>query len=366
MSFDNYYCDLEDDDCFAIIPHYSYEKMVMNGIECGNGQICPGGTFIYIDILVFCKKLIFRKYKMSFEYQNHRTNRLNFKKDCSYITFTTEDNIFNNHIIIGLYGIDKVKINFTDSPKINHNPTINMIPMYFEYLERLQILFENDFNKFPTENHFEYIGSKNIYDFEGYFIYNPINEDSYKLDVLSSQDYIPWHGKYTVKTYNIYEQIVSLDSILFANYYDRRLGNDCHGRKNLKNVLIYKLYHLCKDLREKHTKKEIHYATLEDKMAEMQTEIRIKDTYTAETEQVRRDILEYKEKCNKLENKNAELVKKCNNYAIKCNKLEMTNAELVKKCDSYEMSTNIHIENISKELKLLCKSIELMNHTSNF
>jgi hypothetical protein len=79
MSFDNYYCDLEDDDCFAIIPHYSYEKMI-NGGESGNGQIYPGGKFIYIDILVFCKKLIFRKYEMSFEYLNIRSNRLNFKK----------------------------------------------------------------------------------------------------------------------------------------------------------------------------------------------------------------------------------------------------------------------------------------------
>ena len=344
MSFDNYYCDLEDDDCFAIIPYYSYETL----------NRCNIDKFIYIDILVFSKKVIFRKYEMSSsaQYLGHSGayTKIDFKKDCSYITFTTEDNIFNNHIIIGLYGIDKVKINFTDSPKINNNPTINMIPMYFEYLDRFTKLAAVFDNKFPTENYFEHIGSKNIYDFEGYFIYNPINEDSYKLGHLLRQDCIGWHGKYTVKTYyNSHEQIVSLDSILFANYYDKlykdpnthSLGKDCHGRQNLKNVLIYKLYHLCEDLREKHTKKEIHYATLEDKMAEM----RIKDTYTEETEQIRIDILEYKEKCEQLE--------------LKYNILEIKNTELVKKCDAITMQ--IENEALKEEVKKLKEYIRNSN-----
>lgn len=325
MSFNNYYCELEDNDCFAIIPYYSYEELNKNCID----------KFIYIDILVFSKKVIFRRYEMSSraEYLGHSDayRKIDFKKDCSYITFTTEDNIFNNHIIIGLYGIDKVKINFTDSPKINNNSTINTIPMYFEYLDRFTKLAAVFYNKFPTENCFEHIGSKNIYDFEGYFIYNPSVFDL--------------NGKYTVKTYNGVERVVSLDTLL-CGYNKYGLDANQFSRKNLKNVLIYKLYHLCKDLREKHTKKEIHYATLEDKMAEMQTEMHIKDTYTEETEQIRRDILEYKEKCKQLELKN--------------NILEIKNTELIKNCDAIT-----HIEDISKELKLLCKSIESMKHISN-
>jgi hypothetical protein len=325
---------------------------MINGGESGNGQIYPGGKFIYIDILVFCKKLIFRKYEMSFEYQNIRSNRLNFKKECSYVTFTVEDNIFNNQIIIGLYGIDKV--NFTDSIKINTTP------IYFEYLDRLQILFEHDLNKFPNNITFKHIG---IYDFEGYFIYNP------------SKSYIPicLNGKYTVKTYNGVERVISLDTLLLCGYNEYGLDANQFSRKDLKNVIIYKLYHLCKDLRKKNTKKEMHYAILEDKMAEMQTEMRIKDTYTEETEQIRIDILEYKQKCNKLEEINIELVKKCDEYKIANQELQIDKFiiqkkydKLEEKCNSYEMSTNAHIEDISKELKLLCKSIESMKHTSNF
>jgi len=354
MSFDNYYCDIEEDDCFAIIPYYAYEN-----ISNGSNDI-----FIYIDILVFCKKVIFQKYEMmsNAQYLGHSNayRKIVFKEECSYITFTIKDNIFNNQIIIGLYGIDKVKINFTDSIKINHNPTINMIPMYFEYLDRFNKLSAVFNNTFTNQYLFTHIG---IYDFEGYFINNPSGHD---LNTAS--------GKYTVKTYNGCEQIVSLDTLLLCVY--NRCGThepNQSSRANLKNVLIYKLYHLCKNLRENHTKKEMYYDTLEDKMAEMQTEMRIKNTYTEKTEQIRKDILEYKQKCKKLEEINIELVKKCDEYKIANQELQIDKFIIQKKCDkleekcnSYEILTNSHIEDISKELKLLCKSIESMKHTSNF
>ena len=74
-----------------------------------------------------------------------------------------------------------------------------------------------------------------------------------------------------------------------------------------------------------------------------------------------------------LVNTNMELVKKCDEYKIANQELQIDKFiiqkkydKLEEKCNSYEMSTNAHIEDISKELKLLCKSIESMKHTSNF
>lgn len=377
MSFDNYYCELEEDDCFAIIPYHSLINK--------NGHM---DQYKFIDILVFCKKLIFRIYEIN---DKHAIPNISQPRDlhkiCLYITFTIEeDNLFNNQIIVDLYGITPIKINKDNiweptiySEYINEIiKNISGMSNHHNYSFNSKIIKDVTYSKQTMQNGI----NLNAYDFEGYFINHFLNKniDSLKVsphghDDISFNNYYSGDYKfiYKTQTYPQTEETMALDTMLFFRHYDEdyihpchTIGQHFHGRANLKNVLIYKLYHLCKDLREKHTKKEIHYATLEDKMAEMQTEIRIKDTYTAETEQIRIDILDYKEKCNKLVNKNAELVKKCNNYAMKCNKLEMTNAELVKKCDSYEMSTNIHIENISKELKLLCKSIELMNHASNF
>lgn len=321
MSFDNYYCDLEDDDCFAVIPHDSYKqpRQYRDGETCNHNWL-EQNTDEYIDILVFKKKIIFRIWKKDLNRgPGAHPNNCDYRSNL-YIIFTIKDNLFNNQIIIDLYGITPVHIIDKD---------IFIIPIFSQYLK------EWNYCRHPTTFRPHYICQnyiKTVYNFKDY-----LSSIGGGYSIL-----------YKTSSYPQNDDTISIDQLLL-----RRDNN----RANLKNVLIYKLYHLCKNLKEKHTKKEIHYATLEDKMAEMQTEMRIKDTYTEETEQIRRDILEYKEKC-------ISYVKSIEELQKKCLTLEMANIELEKNA-----MANINIEDISKELKLLCKSIEsnrsLWNEISN-
>ena len=329
MSFNNYYCDLEDDDCFAIIPYYSYEKVAsashLNATYCWSAT----NVYIYIDILVFSNKLIFRTFDVSNNIAcGQYLQSGGIKTNYSYCTFNIENNIFNNSIVVGLYGINIIKINHSNIWKIK---------IYSEYLNKQPII------NTPIANHCVESNLKK-YSFEDYIINHPstiheLNQLIQNRDIRISNSQLDIILLSPTTPNNIYE--ASNTHILLVD------------RKNIFNTVIYKLYHLCKDLREKHTKKEIHYATLEDKMAEMQTEMRIKIHYTEETEQIRRDILEYKEKC-------ISYVKSIEELQKKCLTLEMANTELEKNA-----MANINIEDISKELKLLCKSIESMKQVSN-
>jgi len=329
MSFDNYYCDLEDDDCFAIIPYHSHETV--GSASHVNANYCWSATdvYIYIDILVFSNKLIFR----TFNIHNHiargqYSQSGGIKTNYSYCTFNIENNIFNNSIIVGLYGINIIKINYSNIWKIK---------IYSEYLNKQPII------NTPIANHCVESNLKK-YSFEDYIINHP--STIHELNQLIK-----------IKNKDIRISNSQFDIILLSPTTPNNIYEESHillvDRKNIFNTVIYKLYHLCKDLREKNTKKEMHYATLEDKMAKMQTEMRIKDTYTEETEQIRIDILEYKEKCT-------SYVKSIEDLQKKCLTLEMANRELEKNAIA-----NTHIEDISKELKLLCKSIDSMKQVSN-
>jgi len=336
MSFDNYYCDLEDDDCFAIIPYHSHENV--ESARHLNANYCWSATnvYIYIDILVFSNKLIFR----TFDISNHIAcgqylHSGGIKTNYSYCTFNIENNIFNNSIVVGLYGINIIKINHSNIWKIK---------IYSEYLNKQPII------NTPIANHCVESNLKK-YSFEDYIINHPSTiHELNKLIKIEPSKRTNWNK---CELSNPQLDIILLNTTIPNNIYEENTNILLVDRKNIFNTVIYKLYHLCKDLRERHAKKEMHYATLEDKMAEMQTEMRVKDTYTAETEQIRIDVLKYKQKCT-------SYVKSIEALQKKSLTLEMANRELEKNA-----MANINIEDISKELKLLCKSIESMKQISN-
>jgi hypothetical protein len=359
MSFDNYYCDLDDDDCFAVIPYYSSIQK--------NGHM---DHYKFIDILVFCEKLIFRIYEINDKHPvHHASQQRDLHKICLYITFTIEENIFNNQIIVDLYGITPIKINKDNiwnvemySDYVNEINNISGMIIHHGYIYNYSRINDMTYSK----QSMQIAINSNTYDFEGYFINNDLNTICTHISRCDMIFYAKKKYKFTYKTqtYPSYEEIMALDTMLFYQYHDPYQLQYFPGRNNLKNVLIYKLYHLCKNLREKHTKKEIFYEDLEDKMAEMQTEMRIKDTYTAETEQIRSDILEYvktiktlQQKCDELETSNL--------------KLEISNLEYVETIKLLQKKYDDHIENsqkieeISKDIKSLCKNIEFMKHSAN-
>jgi len=232
MSFDNYYCELEDDDCFAIIPHYLYNSPGLFAYEDTRYDNWADSTSAeYIDILVFKKKIIFRIWKKTlFRGPNWEARLIRDKRSHLYIIFTIEENLFNNRIIIDLYGIEPINIIYED---------IFNISIFSKYLEEWNSTTR--FRSFPESqilpHEISQLCINTIYNFEDYLS----SIDGYSLIYKSTTTHR--------------ESTTNIDKLLLIRD---------NSRANIKNVLIYKLYYLCKDLKENYTKQEIlHVETIE-------------------------------------------------------------------------------------------------------
>ena len=229
MSFDNYYCELEDDDCFAIIPHYLYNSPGVFAYEDSRYDNWADSTSAeYIDILVFKKKIIFRIWKKTLFRGNWEAHLIRDKRSHLYIIFTIEENLFNNRIIIDLYGIKHINIISED---------IFKIPIFSKYLEEWNSTARGAYRGLKMVPHeISQLCINTIYNFEDYLS----SIDGYSLIYKSTTTH--------------HESTTNIDKLLLIRD---------NSRANIKNVLIYKLYHLCTDLRESYTKQEILHAKLE-------------------------------------------------------------------------------------------------------